>query len=45
MTHNIGGCLTQSQSKDMFLLLRVPQEVQERAESPIVLPGEEPRGR
>lgn len=33
------------QQKDLILLLRVPREVQERAESPIVLPGEEPRGR
>ena len=33
------------QSKDRFLLLRVPHEVEERAESPIVLPGEETRGR
>ncbi len=33
------------QSRDTFLLLRVPHEVQERAASPIVLPGEEPRER
>ena len=31
--------------RDVVLLLRVPKEVLHRAESPIVLPGEEGRGR
>ena len=28
------------ESEDMVLLVRIPKEVQERADSPIVLPGE-----
>jgi hypothetical protein len=28
------------ESRDMVLLVRVPRDIQERAESPIVLPGE-----
>ena len=35
----------QREQQDMILLLRLPREVQERAESPIVLPGEETRRR
>lgn len=31
------------QERDLVLLLRVPKEVLERADSPIVLPGEENR--
>ncbi len=31
----------QREQRDMVLLLRLPREVQDRAESPIVLPGEE----
>ncbi len=31
----------QREQRDMVLLLRLPREVQERAESPIVLPGED----
>jgi len=35
----------QREQKDLVLLVRVPREVQDRAQSPIVLPGEESRGR
>lgn len=35
----------QREQRDLILLLRVPREVQQRAESPIVLPGEGSRGR
>lgn len=31
----------QREQRDMVLLLRLPRDVKERAESPIVLPGEE----
>ncbi len=36
----VKGLRGSRESSDLLLLVRVPKQVQERAESPIVLPGE-----